>query len=168
MLTFIVSGSGSVYVEVLYRYPCAPRSILHDAMQVVATRLPEETKKYEAQRLILSNIKELYGHHCNAFPELGKQIEVSSFFSLRPSYCKTAGSSGTHTVCLCFIHQNFKLMALKVPTVQDYRELVAIAVCDVEKEECMLDCPGGVALEQKFHELFEGEGCDLDDEVKVS
>ena len=62
-------------------------------------------------------------------------------------------------------------MALKVPTVQDHGKLVAIAVCDVEKEECMLvkceDCPGGVALEQQFHELFEGEGCDLD-EVKVS
>ena len=40
------------------------------------------------------------------------KIGFSKFAELRPRYCVLAGASGTHSVCICTIHQNVKLMIL--------------------------------------------------------
>lgn len=37
-------------------------------------------------------------------------VSLSKFAQLRPKWCVFAGSSGTHSVCVCTIHQNFKTM----------------------------------------------------------
>ena len=59
------------------------------------------------KRLILSNRKEVYCAFKNAQPD--KKICFSKFVELRPKHCVLAGASGTHTVCVCVIHQNMKL-----------------------------------------------------------
>lgn len=41
------------------------------------------------------------------FPNI---CSFSKFAELRPRNCVLAGASGTHTVCVCAIHQNVKLM----------------------------------------------------------
>ena len=38
------------------------------------------------------------------------KIGFSKFAELRPKECVIAGSSGTHSVCVCTTHQNVKLM----------------------------------------------------------
>ena len=42
------------------------------------------------------------------FPD--DKISFSKFCSLQPKWCVCAGSSGTHSVCVCTIHQNIILL----------------------------------------------------------
>ncbi|XP_074105433.1 uncharacterized protein LOC141531481 [Cotesia typhae] len=67
-------------------------------------------REHIKKKIILCNLKELY----EIFKEqnLENRIGFSSFASLRPLHCVEAGSGGTHTVCVCAIHQNIKLMML--------------------------------------------------------
>ena len=38
--------------------------------------------------------------------------EAMLVLELRPKHCILAGTSGTHSVCVCTIHQNVKLIVL--------------------------------------------------------
>ncbi|XP_044588762.1 uncharacterized protein LOC123267940 [Cotesia glomerata] len=60
------------------------------------------------KKLILCNLKEFYQSFKAQYNSVA--IGFSKFASLRPTYCILAGSSGTHVVCVCTIHQNVKLM----------------------------------------------------------
>ncbi|KAJ8935241.1 hypothetical protein NQ314_012916 [Rhamnusium bicolor] len=60
------------------------------------------------KKLILCNLKELYQNFKTQYDSV--PIRFSKFASLRPAHCILAGSSGTHVVCVCTIHQNVKLM----------------------------------------------------------
>ena len=59
-----------------------------------------------------------------------------------------AGASGTHTVCVCTIHQNVKLMLLatKVPQVPTYHDCLSKMLCDSPLPACYIGkcakCPG--------------------------
>jgi len=57
------------------------------------------------KRLILCNLKELYSTFKSSYPTL--QAGFSKFCALRPKWCVVAGTSGTHLVSVCTIHQNF-------------------------------------------------------------
>ena len=59
---------------------------------------------YKQKRLLLCNLKELYFEFCEKHPFT--KIGFSKFCTLRPKWCLTAGSSGTHAVCVCSQHQN--------------------------------------------------------------
>ena len=59
-------------------------------------------------RLIPCNIRELFKAFKVRYPEV--KIGFSKFCSLRPKWYTLAGASGTHTVCVCAIHQNIKLL----------------------------------------------------------
>ncbi|XP_074112073.1 uncharacterized protein LOC141535826 isoform X2 [Cotesia typhae] len=76
----------------------------------VSLRNDDGTKIQIEKRLVLCNLKELHKIFQSRFP--GIKIGFSSFASLRPKHCILAGGSGTHTVCVCSIHQNVKLMIL--------------------------------------------------------
>ena len=80
-------------------------------------------------------------------------IGFSKFACLHPKHCILAGASGTHSVCVCTIHQNVKLMMLgvKLPdlTVSDdvfYHHCIAQMICNPPLPECYLGacsvCPG--------------------------
>ena len=78
------------------------------------------------KRLILSNLQELFQN----FKEkhTAASIDFSKFAELRPKHCILAGESGTHSVCICTIHYNIKLMlhALKLPSpFTTYQECLA-------------------------------------------
>lgn len=60
------------------------------------------------KKLVLCNLKELYQSFKAQYNSVA--IGFSKFASLRPTHCILAGSSGTHVVCVCTIHQNVKLM----------------------------------------------------------
>ena len=60
-------------------------------------------KQHKQKRLLLGNLSELYA----AFKKFqDSKVEFSKFCALRPKWCKTIGSSGTHSVYVCAIHQN--------------------------------------------------------------
>lgn len=102
------------------------------------------------KRLILCNLKELYQHFKMKYPQ--QHIGFSKFAELRPKHCILAGASGTHSVCVCIIHQNVKLMLLgakiqeldsALPT---YHRFLAKLVCNPPHPNCYLGdckfCPG--------------------------
>lgn len=66
------------------------------------------TREMVQKRFILCNIRELYASFKKENPTI--EIKFAKFASLRPQHCVMAGSSGTHTVCVCILHQNLKLM----------------------------------------------------------
>ena len=77
----------------------------------------------------------------------------SKFAELRPKWCVLAGSTGTHSVCVCSIHQNAKLLVSAIDWEITYKDLMGKIVCNASNKECMMHrcekCPGRVAL-QKF------------------
>lgn len=84
---------------------------LRPGMKKFLSRRNNEGVRVQLQkRLILGNLRELYRHFKDIHPHA--TVGFSSFAALRPEYCILAGASGTHTVRVCSIHQNFKLMIL--------------------------------------------------------
>ena len=71
-----------------------------------------EQRVHIQKRLVLSNLREAYQLFKNRFPT--ETVGFSKFADLRPKHCILAGASGTHSVCVCTIHQNVKLMMLSV------------------------------------------------------
>ena len=53
-----------------------------------------------------------------------------NFCDLRPKWCVMVGASGTHSVCVCTIHQNVKLMLQGANIKDDYKMLMEKTVCD--------------------------------------
>jgi len=68
----------------------------------------EEGRVHIQKRLVLTNLKEVYLLFKERFPT--EKIGFSKFAELRPKHCILAGASGTHSVCVCAIHQNMKLL----------------------------------------------------------
>ena len=58
--------------------------------------------------LLLCTLKELY--ELFKKEHVTESIGFSTFAKLRPKNWVFAGSSGTHSVCVCSIHQNVKLL----------------------------------------------------------
>lgn len=75
---------------------------------VKTIKTPDGTKIRVQKKLILSNLKELYASFKKEYSEI--KVGFTKFSMLRPAHCVLAGSSGTHTVCVCIYHQNVKLM----------------------------------------------------------
>ena len=86
----------------------------------------------------------------------GVKIGFSKFCTLLPKWCVIAGSSGTHSVCVCTTHQD----ALNWEVT--YKDLINKVVCDPSNRECMMhrctNCPGINAL----HKFLEEELSDID------
>ena len=101
-------------------------------------------KQYMSKRLILCDLKELYAAFKEKTP--GMKISFSKFASLRPKWCISVGPKGTHSVCVCSIHQNVKLMLSAISLEKEYHELLEMIVCNRDSKECMVhrcpSCPG--------------------------
>ena len=105
----------------------------------VSVKLLDGKRVHIQKRLILSNLQELFQNfkekHTTA------SINFSKFAELRPKYCILAGESGTHSVCICTIHRNIKLMldALKLPSpFTTYQECLAWLTCNPATPGCHL------------------------------
>ena len=70
--------------------------------------LPDPKCGKKQKRHIICNLKELYVPFKNTNPEV--KIGLSKLCTLRAKYCFLDGASGTHSVCVCTIHQNVKLL----------------------------------------------------------
>ena len=99
------------------------------------------------------------------------KIGFSKFFSIRPKWRVLAGSAGTHTVCVCSIRQNVKLLLDAVKIEESYKDLIKILVCYVENSECMLrhcdNCLSDDALIEYLTAKL-SEDYDLEEEIIIS
>jgi hypothetical protein len=118
----------------------------------VSVRNKDGKKEHVQKRLVLMNLKELHAQFKNAHPNM--KVGFSKFAELRPKWCVLAGASGTHSVCVCCIHQNAKLMVNALNLQVTYKELLGMLVCDMNQETCMLygcdECPSSDALRDRL------------------
>ncbi|XP_025262218.1 uncharacterized protein LOC112637213 [Camponotus floridanus] len=99
----------------------------------------------------------------------GKKDFVSVIFSsMRPKHCVLAGASGTHSVCVCPIHENIKLLIdganLKCITadskrpITNYHDCLDRMMCDVQSTNCFLGlcdkCPGVENIIEELQQTF--------------
>ena len=122
---------------------------------------------HKQKRLILCNLKELFSSFREKFPEI--KIGFSKFCSLRPKWCILPGAAGTHSVCVCTIHQNAKLILS--PIGAKYRELTKFLVCDIDNKDCMVQrcpsCPKSTEVfQQRLYEMLENEGYAANDTIE--
>lgn len=59
----------------------------------------------------------------------GNELSFSKFCDIRPKWCITVGASGSHSVCVCAIHQNVKLMLASATAIQDDYKLMKKKNC---------------------------------------
>jgi len=53
------------------------------------------------------------------------KIGFSKFCSMRPKWCVTSSSSGTHSVCVCSYNQNAVLLTNGANINENYKDLMA-------------------------------------------
>ena len=127
---------------------------------------------HKQKQLVLHNLKEMYTYFKETYPDL--KIGISKFCELRPKHCVLASASGTHTVCVCVSHQNFKLMfegcKLKELTKHEehslpsYKHCLAFVTCNPALPACFFGacpyCPSVAKLNDYLFELFSRNGID--------
>ena len=128
-----------------------------------------EKRVHIQKRLVLSNLKEAYCDFKDKFPDV--KVGFSKFAELRPRHCVLAGGSGTHSVCVCTIHQNIKLMIqgvklsdLSATALMNYHDCLAQIMCNPPSPSCYLDscdaCPGMDNLRDTLVTLLDGKMID--------
>lgn len=121
--------------------------------------------------LILNTLRESYVLFKEHYPD--KKIGFSKFCELRPKNCVLAGSAGTHSVCVCAIHQNAKLMMAqcKLPElinrdkpIKTYKDLLSLMICEIPTDNCYFrqcnNCPDTNNLKSLFEDSFEQNSID--------
>ena len=135
----------------------------------VSVMTAEGKREHCQKRLLLCNLKELYEQFKTLNP--GIKIGFSTFAMLRPRECVLAGSSGTHSVCVCSLHQNAKLMfyGSKIATLSEgaishYRHCLAAIMCNPPRIQCYLgkckQCPGTEPLHLKLQGIMDSNMVD--------
>jgi hypothetical protein len=117
------------------------------------------------KRLVLYNLRELYAAFQDKHPD--SSIGLSKFCELRPKWCVIAGASGTHSVCICTIHQNLELLfrAIKIEK-KEMNPFIESMMCAEVSRDCYLrDCPrcpkSNVLLLEYFSTYF--KDCEYDE-----
>ena len=134
---------------------------------IVSIKNEAGVRESKQKRLLLLNLKELYASFKNIYPK--EEISFSKFAFLRPRYCILPGASGTHTVCVCTIHQNVKLMLDAVnikkltqntdTPLKDYKDCIDKMICHKPSSDCNVDkctkCPGTLKIIQLLRQQLE-------------
>ena len=119
------------------------------------------------KRLLLINLKELYQIFKENHPQM--KCSFSKFAMLRPKNCVLAGASGTHSVCVCAIHENVKLSIegsnLKNLTAnspnptKSYHDCFRQMLCIEPSMNCYfgkcIECPTATKLINELEKIFE-------------
>ena len=107
-----------------------------------------DSRVHEQTHLVLCNLKETYQPFKEKLPQM--KIGFSKFAELHPKECVLAGASGTHSVCVCTVYQNVKLMMtdsrIADITADDenqplahYRHCLSALQCNPAQEKCFID-----------------------------
>ena len=90
------------------------------------------------------------------------KIGFSKFCTLHPKWCFIAGSSGTHSVCVCTTHQNTILLVDALNWEVTYKGLVNKVVCDPSNRECIMHCYISCPGTNTLRKFLEEELSDID------
>jgi len=105
-------------------------------------------------------------------PKPTTKLGFSKFCTFRPKWCVSAGSSGTHAVCVCAMHQNVILLLHAAHIEETFQELIAMAVRDIKNRDCVLqrcsNCPGFGNVHGKLKDMFEDDCEEINFEQWVS
>ena len=128
-------------------------------------------KVHLQKRLLLCNLKEVYQQFVSRYQDV--KVGFSTFADLRPRECVIAGSSGTHSVCVCTIHQNVKLMMVgarmedfdaAIMPLKEYSDVLTAVRCNPFHPRCALgectSCPGPDRLREVLLQSFEDKAVD--------
>ena len=138
--------------------------LLPGAKDFKSVRDSDGKRMHRQKRLILMNLNELFEKYKEKYPE--DQIGFSKFCELRPPHCITVGSRGTHSVCVCTIHQNVKLLVSALPTngTVKYHDLISKMVCSVDSKLCMVHrCPNCPRVDNVREYIM--TQCEVDDQA---
>jgi hypothetical protein len=94
-------------------------------------------------------------------------ISFSKFCKLRPKWCVVASASGTHSVCVCTLHQNldylFKSISIRKDEMQPFLDSV---MCPTKTRECIMrtcnKCPKENNKLQNYLQSY-FKDCDFDE-----
>lgn len=131
------------------------------------SKIDESGKKIFVQKkLLLYTVRDLYLKFLEEYTGNEKPPSCSYFMSLKPDECIHAGNPGSHTICVCSEHQNVKLKLFALSKKLKYRDLLEGAVCNIDKEDCMIKtcskCPGERGILEKFDKLVEEFNIELE------
>ena len=105
---------------------------------------------HKQKRFVLCNLSELYSAFIYKSPNI--KIGCSKFCTLRPKWCVLAGSSGTHSVCVCSTDQNAVLLFDAIDWEYTYKDQIKKVVCDPNNKVCMMrrceSCRGSGVLKK--------------------
>ena len=94
------------------------------------------------------------------------KLGFSKFCILRQKWCLLAGLTGTHSVCVCSMHQNAVLLVDAIDWNVNYKDLINKVVCDSSNKEYMIhhcrSCPGIAGLKEFLDEQL----CDVDLDIE--
>ena len=135
----------------------------------VSVRNADGIKVHQQKRLVLCNLREAYHQFKILHPDV--KIGFSTFAQLRPKECVLAGSSGTHSVCVCVVHQNAKLMmtggrleALTQGEFKHYSDCLAFIQCEPPTADCANgiceECRGTEPLLEELRAVMEENAVD--------
>lgn len=136
-----------------------------------SVKLEDGTRELRQKKMLMANLDEIYVDFKILHPV--EKIGFSKFAELKPPECVLAGDSGTHSVCVCTIHQNVKLIVdntrikemdlfekNKESTVT-YRDFLNELLCTSPTPDCFLNecnkCPGTEVLAVALEIYFEIE-----------
>ncbi|XP_065652547.1 uncharacterized protein LOC136079843 [Hydra vulgaris] len=85
------------------------------------------------KRLLLLNLNELHVAFKKDYPNV--KVSLSKFCTLKPKWCITTNTSGTHNVCVCIHHQNTKFLIDAIRWNKSYKDFMALIVCSLENAE---------------------------------
>ena len=128
----------------------------------------DKVNKKNRNTLFLCTLKEMYILFRVEYPQ--HKTAFSIFANLRLKWCVLAGSTGTHSVCVCMFHQNVKLMmvSLKQSVKQTVSDFLSHYVCNINNEAFMLglcsQCPLQTAFGEFLHMLMD----DYDEESEMT
>ncbi|KAJ8669802.1 hypothetical protein QAD02_014517 [Eretmocerus hayati] len=132
-------------------------------------KISSNQKIFVQKRLVLYNLRELYIKFKDMHPTV--RIGFSKFAQFRPPQCVLAGSSGTHSVCVCIHHQNVKLMLdglgiskFTSGKLNDYKDCLSIIVCQNPTDDCFLNkckkCPSIESFKKLLFQYFDEKSID--------
>ena len=111
-------------------------------------------KEHHQKRLVLCNLTEAYK---TLHPDI--KVGFSKFAELKSKECVLAGATGTHSVCVCTIHQTVKLMmaggqleALTKGWYTHYTDCLAAMQREPSTYKCVTGkCPRIEPLREELH-----------------
>lgn len=162
--------SQEVVQRVVDFYNCDTNSRLMSGKKDVLSVKDDSGRSLQQKRLLLMDLRGLFLEYREKNEDY--PLSFSKFAMLRPKQCVLAGASGTHSVCVCTIHQNCKLLldAINIQkltadsqaVINSYKDCLSLLCCQNPTDNCYLDecnnCPGIHSLLQFLKKILEEQG----------